>query len=112
MKNKRDRLFLFGILLVLTGVVFNYIAIIENGCKMPVKTNWMGYETKRHFGYMYFEEVNYPILTDIFNISILIVSIGDILMVSGLLIIVLDLIKVLVNWRKIIKEKENVRKIY
>jgi len=80
-------LLLVGNTLVLMGVSTNFIVIMGNECNMPyMKTDWISSDIIE-YGYVEFtkpEEVNYWFFSDIIPIKpIILFSIGDLLMLTG-----------------------------
>jgi len=79
---------LFGFIITITGVFSNYLVISSNNYKMPVADAY-GSDSV-HFGYHSPKEINYPFLADNFPIKtkkyVITYSIGDLLMVSGIMI--------------------------
>jgi len=76
---------LFLIDIIFLGAIFNILAISTNGGRMPVKD--LGYETNIHSSYENYEDINFPIYSDRFNIGDSIVSLGDIIMFLSMLLI-------------------------
>lgn len=96
-KLQQDRNFFF--MLIIFGVLLNYIAISSNGFQMPVKTDH-NFNTSSHFSYQENSEVKLWGLTDIFNIKDKIAfSLGDV-------IITLGIISLLVNQFKVFRRKK------
>ena len=77
---------LYGLLFAMLGALVNLFVMVVNGGKMPVYTGFY-FETDLHFGFTNFSEVNYPYFTDIINLHWFIISIGDILIFFGALIV-------------------------
>ena len=69
---------MFNIMLV--GGLLNYYAIAENQGKMPIYSNY-NYESETHFTFQDKSEVKMFYLVDIFKLSFLYFSIGDIIIV-------------------------------
>ena len=80
-----------GAMFLFFGVSSNYLAVTENGCKMPVlsKTTW---STETHFSYDKPLDINYSSLSDIFYIGKYIYSIGDLLFYLGFGLIIMGTI--------------------
>lgn len=80
-------LWILSIIFIL-GISLNFQAVMLNDGKMPVKA--LGQDTGRHYYYQDNSEVNYYFITDIFKIplgnKLLMISIGDIIMVSTFLL--------------------------
>jgi len=92
----QDRNFFF--LVLIFGVIINYIAFSSNGFQMPVRTEYH-YDDGLHFSYQESSEVKLWVLTDIFNIKdIIVFSSGDV-------IIILGVIGLFVNQTKLIIQK-------
>jgi len=76
-------------LITLYGAVFNQFVIYHNNNKMPVYADWGYTNSIEHFIYTNISQVNYFLLTDIIPIEYKNregrISIGDILMISGIL---------------------------
>jgi hypothetical protein len=70
--------------IVILGVIMNFVALTNNGCKMPFIADYE-YESETHFSYKDKGEVNHWYLTDIISMSKdeLTISIGDFLIVIG-----------------------------
>lgn len=87
-KNKLTWLFIcvfVSATLIILGLTFNTTAVIENRCKMPVQSPFK-YETSTHFSFQDPKEVNYYTLTDIIQIKSQVWSIGDLMMIGGLIL--------------------------
>ena len=96
---QQDRNFFF--MLIIFGVLLNYIAFSSNGFQMPVKTEHH-FNNGFHFSFQENSEVKLWALTDIFNIKDRIAfSLGDV-------IITLGIISLLVNQFKVFR-KRNVK---
>ncbi len=79
--------------LMIFGIAFNFIAITNNGGKMPVLFNEFVVETEKHLTYTNKTDTNYWYFTDIFNLkNQVIFSIEDILIIIGLIFVVLNFI--------------------
>lgn len=82
----------FLFFLILSGGLLNASVVHANGGKMPVLD---GYTKRRHFGYTESIEVNLSYLSDRFTLDFgryeLIYSIGDIIIISGILLSFLNL---------------------
>ena len=90
----------FFLMIIIFGVIINYIAFSSNGFQMPVKTEYQ-FNDGFHFSYQEHSEVKLWILTDIFNIKDRFVfSLGDV-------IIILGVISLFVNQTKIMMGKKN-----
>lgn len=92
--------YIFGMFLSIfimsIGILFNFIAIVENGGKMPVYVNHDlkgRIETEEHFYYNDKSEIEYSHLSDIipfkFNGEKYKASIGDVVMVLSLVSLVI-----------------------
>ena len=77
------------------GVLLNFKAIQKNSGKMPVLSDNYKPPTDTHFYYTDFSEVNLPYLTDIIKLPFGTLSIGDILIYTCVitLIILLEYLK-------------------
>ncbi|MCK9370196.1 DUF5317 domain-containing protein [Candidatus Dojkabacteria bacterium] len=72
----------------LFGGLMNGLAILENDCKMPVLA-LAEYTTDTHQGFTNKSTVNFYYLTDIIPIQHYMVSIGDIFLISSILLLFL-----------------------
>ncbi len=91
----RDRGILFfvlflGMFIVYIGASFNFLAVLENGGRMPVQGIPATYE--KHFAFEDKDEVNFYYFTDIIKIRNYYVSIGDIILLMGAMVLVLALV--------------------
>ena len=86
-------------LVIIIGEIMNYIAMRRNGGKMPVyKPEWpiMYYNLdEKHFAFRERKHIRLFFLTDRFKFSCLnnktkIISIGDILLIIGIIILLVD----------------------
>ncbi len=82
----------FLFLLIIFGMQFNFLAVMSNDCKMPVKTN-INYSTDKNFSYLDNKEINNYFLVDNYKIGRLAFSIGDIIFLIGYIGVVYYLIK-------------------
>ena len=85
---KLQNLLIFVLIFFMIGMTFNFLAIKNNEGRMPVlNTN---YDTKTHFGYTNFSEIEFAIFSDNYSFLGYIHSLGDIFMYfSGIAIILL-----------------------
>ena len=84
----------FFTMIIILGVIFNYIAFSSNGFQMPVKTEYH-FNDGFHFSYQDSSEVKLGLLTDIFNIkNIIVFSIGDVIIVLGMISLFVNQFKV------------------
>ena len=94
-------LILFGIISL--GIVFNFLAVSSNSGKMPVLSN-LNYETKKHFTFQDFNEVEHPYLSDIMTYEtknhFFKFSIGDILLTFGALFYLLFAVILTIGHRR------------
>lgn len=99
---------------MLLGAVFNFIAIVENGGKMPVfvdrDLNGKNYATDTHFYYDSKNEVNYYHLTDIIPLGDYIASVGDFFLVLSLLSSIILTTLWIIQVKKDKKEYEKTKK--
>lgn len=88
------RLRAFALLIFVIGASFNLTAIKTNECKMPVfiPSATEPWSSDTHFIFMKQTEVNYWFFTDTLKFLNYYYSIGDILMFTGLLLLVSELI--------------------
>lgn len=81
-------LIIIFLVLVMTGISMNFVAITNNNCKMPVKSDFE-YEKVTHKYFINKEDINYFYLVDIFPIKfgkhIIIASLGDFLITLGII---------------------------
>jgi hypothetical protein len=89
-------------LLFSVGGILNMSVIGNNGCKMPVYTGEYLISDNNHFIFTNPKEVNQFLLTDIIPIFNSINSIGDVLMLIGVIGFISSLV---VFWKLKIKEK-------
>lgn len=98
---------IYSVLILLSGVTLNLIAVTSNENRMPVLTeNFI--DTKTHYNYTQKNEVQKWYLTDIINLkgknNILHLSIGDLLLLIGFTIYSINLIyynyNTIKKWRK------------
>ncbi len=85
---KWDALILIGFMMVLTGYSMNSIAIDSNHGMMPFYSSLNLLSSDNlHFRYTSFDQVNYPLLTDIFPLKFkdlyIHFSIGDVFSIFG-----------------------------
>jgi hypothetical protein len=87
---------------MIIGMAFNFLAMINNGGKMPVYTENFIPDSEHHFTYQYKGEVEYWFLTDIIKIFNCKVSIGDVLLISSASVITyLIILSALIKERRI-----------
>jgi hypothetical protein len=94
MKQKKEidyeRIYWFNIIYILFMFIFiigetcNFVAVTNNGGKMPVYTYYY-VDNEKHFSYYEDDKVNYPILTDIIKLPTHIMSIGDLTMIIAVI---------------------------
>jgi len=86
-------------MIIILGIIVNYIAFSSNGFQMPVRTEY-NFDDGFHFSYQDSSEVKLWLLSDIFNIKDRFVfSLGDV-------IIVLGVISLFVNQFKIFRKRK------
>lgn len=96
-KNFYLSIIIFCISSMLFGASLNYFVIESNSsCKMPVLSDY-SFETNRHFSFKNYSEVRYFFLSDIINIGIVIISVGDVMLLSGAFISVVIIILYSIN---------------
>lgn len=79
--------YILASLILIAGIICNFIAITENEGYMPVKlSEYYDFNNDKHISYIDDDEVNYPFFTDIFRIGKYIISIGDILIITGIVL--------------------------
>lgn len=83
-KNEKILLFI-GLLIIIStlGVKFNWLAVISNGCRMPVHTYTLNVNTSTHFSFTNENQVQNYLATDIVNLPFIegYISIGDIIII-------------------------------
>jgi len=90
----------FFLMIIIFGVIINYIAFSSNGFQMPVKTNYQ-FNDGFHFSYQDSSKIKLWLLTDIFNIkNIIVFSLGDVIILLGIISLFINQFKV---FRKIKK---------
>jgi len=92
------------------GALNNLVVSANNG--MPVLTDYQLQSPNTHFIYSNFNQVHYPILTDIITIKNTHYSIGDILIYSGLFLVVFFGILAMIYGFKLFKEREKYLNIH
>jgi len=105
--NKLETLFktqiiIVGMIVVMMGGLLNHEVVISNGNKMPVLSGF-AFETKTHYGINDLNESTKGWLGDIIKMGTLYLSIGDIIMYSGGLIVIYGITSIGINFMK--KEK-------
>ena len=84
----------FFLMIIILGIIVNYIAFSSNGFQMPVKTEYH-FNDGFHFSYQDSSEVKLGLLTDIFNIkNIIVFSLGDVIIVLGTISLLVNQFKV------------------
>ena len=88
--------FILWLITVVTiiGMGFNFEAIMSNGGKMPVQTDF-NYETEEHFSFQDKDEVNNYYLTDIIKTGNMTSSIGDWIMWISFLLMFMVVFKIM-----------------
>ena len=87
-------------MIIILGIIVNYIAFSSNGLQMPVRTEY-NFDDGFHFSYQDSSEVKLWLLSDIFNIKDRFVfSLGDVIIVLGVISLFVNQFKV---FRKIKK---------
>jgi len=93
----------FVLIISVMGMLFNVLAVLLNGGRMPVYSNYHIQKTT-HFSYSEFSKVNVFYFTDLFKIyhrnRILFFSVGDFFIYSSLLLLSLVLIWYFINRKK------------
>lgn len=98
-KSRRNTVLLILILSILIsfmGALFNTIAVQNNNCKMPVYTENI-IHADSHFSFTDISQVKAFYLTDIFHIGYYFFSIGDFLMYSAILSMILLLTYIVIK---------------
>jgi len=92
---KQDRNFF--LMIIILGIIVNYIAFSSNGFQMPVRTEYQ-FDDGFHFSYQESSEVKVWLLTDIFNIKDRFVfSLGDVIIIIGLLGLIIKNLMIIKN---------------
>jgi len=87
----------FFLMIIIFGVIINYIAFSSNGFQMPVKTEYQ-FDDGFHFSYQETSEIKLWILTDIFNVkNIVVFSLGDVIIIFGLLGLIIKNLMIMKN---------------
>lgn len=84
----RESLLIGGIVCLIIfyiGIALNFVAVKSNDCKMPVYNEIMDCELESHIYTTNKSEINYFHLTDIINMYGYAFSIGDILIILGII---------------------------
>lgn len=101
MKREYELLFLcLGLTLVILGTVMQYKVIINNNCRMPVLDSPNAEDSERHFNYLDKSEIEYWYLSDIIGVENERISIGDILIWMGYILILAFSIRYLIKCAK------------
>lgn len=85
---KSIELIILCLCISISGMVCNFKVIVSNYGKMPVKTDSFVLDTFTHFTFVDNSEVNFWYLGDIFEIFNSLVSIGDLLMFLGFILLI------------------------
>lgn len=89
-KENKVQCFLFiSMIILMAGIVCNGVAVKENSCKMPVKSDYE-FETDCHFSYTDSDTVKFSIFTDIIPVKFGTASIGDFFLLIGVILIILS----------------------
>lgn len=104
---------LFSMLIVTAGGLLNYKVVVSNNCKMPVldKGN-IFIDESEHFLYTNYSSVKYSILSDMFYVKDFsgvryIFSLGDLIMIGGIVLCFIIFIMSLVGKYKIYERGSN-----
>jgi hypothetical protein len=95
--------FILILTLFFIGSSMNFVAVMSNGGKMPVKFDEFEFESVRHFSFVDCAQVEYCYLTDIFPIGAYIFSIGDFIIIISMLIEIILVVKIFKVRREIKK---------
>lgn len=88
MKREYELIFVcLGFLLIIIGVILQYKVIINNDCKMPVLNSPDADYSKEHFNFIDKEEISNYYLSDIIGWENERVSIGDVFIWLGIIIV-------------------------
>ena len=80
---------LIGLAFAITGMAFNFHAVQSNNGLMPVVSDF-NFDSDKHFRISDVNEINYLQLSDIYRIGGNVWSIGDFLMLIGLIFLFLS----------------------
>ncbi len=94
-------IFIFVFTIFFVGSSMNFVAVMNNGGKMPVLFYDFEFESERHFSYTECSEVKHCYLTDIFPLGGYIFSIGDFFIVGGLIAELVIIVKILKTRKEI-----------
>lgn len=96
-------------LLALAGAIMNLTVMVVNGGKMPIfvaKSKNIIVDNSTYITFSNFSQVKYPFLADIFNIHLMVFSIGDFMFFVAIISMMFILIKGrLEAWRYYRQEK-------
>ena len=82
--NRIEILFVVLLNIAIFGMIFNFLAITNNYCKMPIQTSHDFFIDNEHSIFQNKSEVKFYYFTDIFGIDgMLMFSLGDFLMFLG-----------------------------
>jgi hypothetical protein len=96
----------FSITLVFCGAILNVLVLATNDGRMPVYDSDWNLNTKTHFSFNDFSEVNNPGFSDRFNLfDKVYFSLGDVLLYFGLISLLFFNVKYLFLYRKYGKKK-------
>jgi len=88
----------FFMLIVIMGVLLNFIVMSSNDDLMPVKSDYV-YEDNKHFTYLENSEIKHPMLSDWIGFQtdkfILKASPGDVLIILGVVLLIINCIQIL-----------------
>ena len=73
------------LIIMMIGMTFNFVAITENQGRMPFKSDYWGPLDEGHIAYYDSSQVKYTYLSDIISLGRRKASIGDFLMIFGLI---------------------------
>lgn len=93
----------FFVLILIIGILFNFIAVSVNGNNMPIKYGEVGneyiYPDNMHTFYQENDKVKLWMLTDWIDLYLCIISIGDVLITASVIMIALSQYKLLIIGR-------------
>jgi hypothetical protein len=100
---KNLSLFIFILNFFIIGVCMNFLVVTGNGGKMPVLFHEFEFEHDRHFSFTDCDDVSYCYLSDIFQISDIMFSIGDLFIIFSLILLIYAVGRILIVRKKLMK---------
>ncbi len=77
-----------GLVLIILGVIMQYKVIINNNCMMPVYDSPDAEKSNEHFNYQNMDNINYWHLSDIIGWSNERISVGDLFIWFGSILLI------------------------